>query len=287
MVDGKQLSQAGFPYIGRSYDEMDCQKFVEICLHDCGDSTDLSGSNAWYRRVMKEGWVGTPEECVSRFGQVPPGAFLFILEPVSASTPAKYRDDGIGDATHIGLVTGVGKGAIHSSHSKGGVCESAFSGKTVPHGGWNRVGLWDHVDYHIGTDPQPGPDPTPTPEPEPTHTIGMIVVPDGTNVITRKGPGKNYGMSKAGRIQNGELVTILGSETGLDHKTWYHISWTDRRGATWVCWVMGDFVQIGTPEPEPSPLPVTYMVTIYNLSEQQAKELASQWPEATWQRVIG
>lgn len=285
MVDGKELAQAGFKYLGRSYEEMDCQKFVEICLHDCGDPTDLSGSNAWYRRVMKEGWVGTPEECTAMYGQVPQGAFLFILEPVSSSTPAKYRDDGIGDATHIGLVTGVKKGAIHSSHSKGGVCESDFSGKTVPHGGWNRVGLWNHVDYHIGTEPTPGPDPEPVPEP--TETIGRVVVPDGTNVITRKGPGKNYGMSKAGRIQNGEEVRILEEQTGSDGGTWYHIAWTDHRGATWVCWVMGKFIEIESPEPEPTPAPVSYMVTIYGLSEQQAQDLAQQWPNATWERVIG
>ena len=147
MVNGRELSQVGFRYLGVPYSEMDCQKFVEKCLSDCGDHTDLGGSNSWYRECIKNGWVGTPEDCRIRFGIVPPGAFLFILSSVSEKTPAKFRDDGIGDATHIGLVTGTGRGAIHSSKSKGCVCESDFSGKTVPHGGWNRVGLWNHVDY--------------------------------------------------------------------------------------------------------------------------------------------
>ena len=143
MVKAAELAQAGFKYIGRSYEEMDCQKFVERCLKDCGNSTDLPGSNAWYRKMT---WTGTPEECRKKFGSVPAGAFLFILEH-DGKEPEKYRGDGIGNASHIGIVTGTGEGAIHSSHSRGGVCESKFKGKTIPNGGWNRVGLWKEVDY--------------------------------------------------------------------------------------------------------------------------------------------
>lgn len=149
MVDGKKLGEVGFRYIGTPYSEMDCQAFIERCLKDCGDYTNLSGSNAWYREVMKHGWVGTPEECKRLQGKVPKGAFLFILKDVSDSTPAKYRDDGIGDATHIGIVTDKDKGAIHSSKSKGEVCQSEFHGKTIKNGGWNRVGLWNRVDYGL------------------------------------------------------------------------------------------------------------------------------------------
>ncbi len=61
-------------YLGRSYSEMDCQKFVETCLRQVGVTLDLPGSNAWYRKMT---WVGTPEECVRLFGLVPDGAFLF------------------------------------------------------------------------------------------------------------------------------------------------------------------------------------------------------------------
>lgn len=149
MVDGNKLGEVGFRYIGTPYSEMDCQAFIERCLKDCGDKTNLSGSNAWYREVMKNGWVGTPEECVRMQGKVPKGAFIFILKEVSDSTPAKYRDDGIGDAIHIGIVTDKDKGAIHSSKSKGEVCQSEFHGKTIKNGGWNRVGLWDKVDYGL------------------------------------------------------------------------------------------------------------------------------------------
>ena len=149
MIDGKKLGEVGFRYIGVPYDEMDCQAFVERCLKDCGDRTNLPGSNAWYREVMRNGWTGTPEECVRMQGKVPKGAFLFIVKAVSDSTPEKYRNDGLGDAYHIGIVTDKDKGAIQSSKSKGGVCQSEFHGKTIKNGGWNRVGLWNKVDYGL------------------------------------------------------------------------------------------------------------------------------------------
>lgn len=130
---------AAFSLLGTPYSEMDCQAFIEACLRAIGIRENLPGSNAWYRRMD---WVGTPEECRTQYGSIPPGAFLFILEAEDEGTPEKYRGDGIGDATHIGLYTGQGEGAIHSSASRGCVCESNFKGKTIPRGGWNRVGLW-------------------------------------------------------------------------------------------------------------------------------------------------
>ena len=71
------FSFAGDKYIGRSYDEMDCQAFVEKCMADVGYDRNLAGSNTWYRAMQ---WTGSPEECVQVFGCVPAGALLFILE---------------------------------------------------------------------------------------------------------------------------------------------------------------------------------------------------------------
>ena len=146
-ISAIDFSLAGDKYLGRSYEEMDCQAFVEKCMADVGLRMDLGGSNSWYRECGKHGWVGTPEECVKEFGSVPKGALLFILEPVGPKTPAKFRNDGIGDVTHMGIVTGRGDGAIHSSSSRGCVVTSKFRGKTIPNGGWNRVGLYDKFDY--------------------------------------------------------------------------------------------------------------------------------------------
>ncbi len=143
----EEFSRAGDQFLGRSYEEMDCQALVERMMAAVGYRRDRGGSNSWYRECMKNGWTGTPEECVKEFGSVPKGALLFIREDVSASTPGKFRDDGIGDITHMGVKTGRGDGAIHSSHSRGGVCTSKFKDRTIPNGGWNRVGMLNVFSY--------------------------------------------------------------------------------------------------------------------------------------------
>ena len=84
MINGKNLAEAGFRYLGGSYSQMDCQAFVEQCLRDCGLEKNLAGSNAWFREVMKNGAVMTPEECVRELGKVPAGAFL--LHPATIIT---------------------------------------------------------------------------------------------------------------------------------------------------------------------------------------------------------
>ena len=148
----EEFSRAGDQFLGRSYEEMDCQALVERMMAAVGYKRDLGGSNSWYRECIKNGWTGTPEECLREFGSVPKGALLFIREDVSASTPGKFRDDGIGDITHMGVKTGRGDGAIHSK----------FRDRTIPNGGWNRVGLLnvffygktvDWVLEHGGTSP--------------------------------------------------------------------------------------------------------------------------------------
>ncbi len=142
-ANAEQFSLAGDQFLGRSYSEMDCQQFVENCMQKVGITQNLAGSNAWFRRMT---WVGTPEECKKKFGSIPKGALLYILKDDGGEIARGYHD-GIGNASHIGIKTGRGKGAIHSSSSKGCVCESEFRDKSIKNGGWNRIGLWDQFDY--------------------------------------------------------------------------------------------------------------------------------------------
>ena len=141
-VSARTVSLMGDKYIGRTYSQMDCQAFVEQCLADAGLNVNLTGSNAWYRAMT---WVGTPEECRAKFGSIPVGAFLYILEQ-NGREPNQYKADGLGNASHIGIYIGRNLGAIHSSYSRGGVYYSYFAGSTI-NGGWNRVGLWTELDY--------------------------------------------------------------------------------------------------------------------------------------------
>ena len=77
MISGKDLGEAGFRYLGVPYSKMDCQAFAEQCLRDCGLEMNLAGSNAWYREVMKNGAILTPEECVKQLGFLRGPSFSF------------------------------------------------------------------------------------------------------------------------------------------------------------------------------------------------------------------
>ena len=243
MIDGKQLGTVGFRKLGTPYSEMDCQAFVEWCLRQCGLDKNLAGSNAWYREVRNHGEVMTPEECVRELGTVPPGAFLFIVEH-DGGEPAKYKPDGLGNASHIGIVTGKGEGAIHSSASRGCVAESKFQNRTIS-GGWNMVGLYDQVvfDFTGGVGTDPGGDPEPAPTPAPVKEYATVWSENDLPVNTRKGPGRNYAQSMAGKIPVGETVEILKRTTN-NGEEWCQIRVQDKHGATWTCWMMGKFLQL-------------------------------------------
>lgn len=146
MISAEKFSLEGDKYLGRAYDEMDCQEFYERCAEDAGLKKNLAGSNAWYREFRKNGWTGSPEECKRTFGSIPKGATLFIHAFDGGEEKRGYHD-GLGNASHIGIKTGRGKGAIHSSSTRGCVAESEFHDKTIRGGGWNMIGLHPWFSY--------------------------------------------------------------------------------------------------------------------------------------------
>ena len=247
----EEFSRAGDQFLGRSYEEMDCQALVERMMAAVGYRRDLGGSNSWYRECRSNGWTGTPEECVKEFGSVPKGALLFIREDVSASTPGKFRSDGIGDITHMGVKTGRGDGAIHSSHSRGCVCTSKFRDRTIPNGGWNRVGLLNVFSYgktvdwvleHGGGNDQSMSEVI-TEVPNHMYVVG----PNNETVNLRKKP--NGALIE--RIRTGEIAEIL--EEG---PTWSRIDVGGRIG-----WMMTQYLNDSmeevvpdVPEGEPEPM---------------------------------
>ena len=237
-ISAIDFSLAGDKYLGRSYQEMDCQAFVEKCMADVGYRRDLGGSNSWYRECRLHGWVGSPEECAKEFGSVPKGALLFILEPVGPKTPAKFRDDGVGDVTHMGIVTGRGDGAIHSSKSRGGVVTSKFKGKTIPNGGWNRVGLLPVFDYgntvnwvmeHSGFGQEPKEEPI---KEETTMNVIIQAENGGPVKLRQSSDPKRSGYSIWEEIPSGTKAEVLKSGG-----EWSRIRVGNRTG-----WMMSKFL---------------------------------------------
>lgn len=258
MIDGNKLGDVGFNYLGVKYSVMDCQKFVERCIADCGIKIDLAGANTWFRYVMEHGAVMTPEECVKQLGCVPKGAFLFILKH-DGKEPEKYRNDGIGNADHIGICTGNrGKGAIHSSYTNDCVCESEFHGKTIKNGGWNMVGLWDQVifDYSGGVDPSP--DPIPAPVPAEFAVVGNV--PDGNrqDVNFRVRPSTTAVLID--RIPCGETVEVIDRAD-----KWSKVKWHGHTGYLMTKYLIFD-------EAEPDAL---YCVIIHDLQRDEAESIVA------------
>lgn len=265
MIDGNKLGTVGFEKLGTPYSEMDCQAFVEWCLQQCECNKNLAGSNAWYREVMKNGVILSPEECVKEFGCVPKGAFLFI-HAYDGGEPAKYKADGLGNASHIGLCTiPRGEGAINSSKSRGGVCESKFKQKTI-NGGWNKVGLWTEVSYDYGGDtpvPTPEPTPEPNPEPSPEPITAVVFAPTGNTVNIRKSPSINSPLVE--RVKIGETVSVI--TRGED---WCQVRWQ-----RYIGWMMTRFLIFDDP-----PTVEDYTITIFGLTKEEADRLHDEWPNS-------
>ena len=292
MIDAKELARSGCKYLGTPYKTMDCQALWEKMLSDCGLKMNLGGSNSWYRYIMEHGWCGTPEECKNLFGGIPQGATLFIREDVSESTPEQFRNDGIGDITHMGDYTAMtgaemvqiaseagvkdasqynhGDGAIHSSSSRGGVNTSKFAGKTIPNGGWNRVGLFLEKIAYAGINPDPDP------EPDPGHDYAIVIADSGSTVKMRARPTQNCKLYWDVPIGAEVLVYEWDAATDKKGQEWSRIRWAGQDG-----YMMKKFLR---DEDEPDNQNGFWVVTIPGLTYDQAEELCTDWSGASMKR---
>ena len=260
-----EFSKAGDTFLGRPYAEMDCQEFVERCLECVGCLLELKGSNAWVRTVQAEGWTGSPEECVREFGCVPKGAFLFIHAFDGGEERRGYHD-GKGNASHIGIKTGRGKGAIHASSSRDCVAESEFHDRTIRNGGWNMVGLWNRMDYgktvnwlldHSGSGQV-----LPEQKEEGKHMTVTVTSPNGGPVNLRKAANKCAAL--VDRVLPGTEAELLESAG----------EWSKIRVAGRTGWMMTEFL-VTDDSAEPA---ATYCVTIFGLDRTQAQAIAGNYP---------
>ena len=153
---GSQLAQKGIELAtGRRipYSELDCQAFIENIFSKCGYKMNYAGSNDMFRNACV--WVGTISEA-KKLGYLVPGSALFIVEH-DGREPAKYKKDGIGNVSHVGMYVGenaltdidkYGKSrkcnVVHSSSSMGRVAGSTLANA------WTHVGLWIAANFGMG-----------------------------------------------------------------------------------------------------------------------------------------
>lgn len=138
---------------GHNYAEMDCQAFVEFCVTECGGSMAYAGSNDMYRNAAT--YLATIANAKAE-GKLVPGVGLLIVEEVSDGTPAKYRGDGLGDATHVGFYVGETALTDVDKNGKSRVCNVVHSSSTMGRvagstmaNGWTHVILFEEIDYRM------------------------------------------------------------------------------------------------------------------------------------------
>lgn len=152
---GTQVAQAAALAVGvgYTYDEMDCQAFIEHCARQAGGRMDYLGTNDMARRAA---WLGTLSQARAE-GRLTPGAGLLIREETDANLPARYAGDGLGDFSHVGLY--VGEGALSDTDKNGRrrACDAVHSSATMGRvagttlqNGWTHAMWFSEIDYGEG-----------------------------------------------------------------------------------------------------------------------------------------
>ena len=139
-------------HVGYTYDELDCQAFVEHCVSQAGGRMDYLGTNDMARRAA---WLGTLDEARAQ-GRLVPGAGLLIREATEANLPARYAGDGLGDFSHVGLY--VGENALTDTDKNGRrrACDVVHSSATMGRvagstlqNGWTHALWFSEIDYAV------------------------------------------------------------------------------------------------------------------------------------------
>ena len=189
-VTGLQYAQQAYTYrdSGIPYSQLDCIHFVNQVRIDLGLRSMLNGTNTLWRSNNLV-WKGTLQDAytrwaVSSWNQLPQGILLFRIKSESDPTyneppiPSRYYMDGIGNVTHVGIMTGLGQGIMQSG---------GYGGRGVHQSGWQN-GYWTHaalqmdVIYPDPPDPDDPNPPPPVPDPDPPD-------PDDPNPPSPDEPG--------------------------------------------------------------------------------------------------
>lgn len=181
-------------HVGYTYDELDCQAFVEHCVRQAGGRMDYLGTNDMARRAA---WLGTLDEARAQ-GRLVPGAGLLIREATEANLPARYAGDGLGDFSHVGLY--VGENALTDTDKNGRrrACDVVHSSATMGRvagstlqNGWTHALWFSEIDYAV--------------------TAGAGAGAGGTNA---GGTGAGTGGTGTGEVTSGTNAGSTGTGTG-------------------------------------------------------------------------
>ena len=195
-------------HVGYTYDELDCQAFVEHCVRQAGGRMDYLGTNDMARRAA---WLGTLDEARAQ-GRLVPGAGLLIREATEANLPARYAGDGLGDFSHVGLY--VGENALTDTDKNGRrrACDVVHSSATMGRvagstlqNGWTHALWFSEIDYAVTAGAGAGADGANA------DGTGAGTGGTGTGEVTS---GTNAGGTGAGTSGAGTGAVTSGTSTG-------------------------------------------------------------------------
>ena len=189
-------------HVGYTYDELDCQAFVEHCVRQAGGRMDYLGTNDMARRAA---WLGTLDEARAQ-GRLVPGAGLLIREATEANLPARYAGDGLGDFSHVGLY--VGENALTDTDKNGRrrACDVVHSSATMGRvagstlqNGWTHALWFSEIDYAVTAGAGAGAGGTNA---------------DGTGAGASTEPSAGNGGTGTGEVTSGTNAGSTGAGTG-------------------------------------------------------------------------
>lgn len=152
---------------GLTYQQYDCISFVNLVRTTCGLQRIINGTNSLWRSNELY-YKDTIANCIAQYGAVPQGALLFKCHPEGTpgynTIPARYNGDGIGNFSHVGILTNIGRGVMQSGGYGGtGVHDSTYNWSW-----WTHVGFQPEVQL-IDSQGNPIPLPAPGPGPGPVY----------------------------------------------------------------------------------------------------------------------
>lgn len=240
---------------GISYQQMDCQAFVERVVTACGGAMAFAGSNDMARHACD--WV-EPIEDARKAGRLVPGVALFIKEPDESGLPEKYRGDGLGDFSHVGLYVG-SKSGLRDVDKNGRMraCDVVHSSATMKRvagstlqNGWTHVGRLSAVEYGDGATGVAATSATVvagaavesssdglSTQPLESAAVATICTPNGLPLKMRAKPTANCKLYK--KLPNGAQVLVVERNCG-DDCGWARVQVGSRR---W--YVRAEFIRQG------------------------------------------
>lgn len=145
LADGKRIP---YVYGHETLTSADCQGFIEAVVRKLGGEMSYRGSNDMFRNAVS---FVIPIDQARKNNLFRPGGLLFILKKDGGEVARGYND-GMGNASHVGLYTGGKYFSVHSSSAADDVVGTTDSYPWTHYGESKAI---DHQEIDRPVDPNP------------------------------------------------------------------------------------------------------------------------------------